>query len=230
MKAGSVLNELCQNWIIKKNWRLCALKHKLDVGQLPYNRLLKATLLSSSLYDNDSIHLLLCICVEYCLTTWIATNEENQILSFDLQTISADRGLRAWHALKEIIRVGALGLPPICAEYGLETWLSPTGRFHVLALDLHPTCAENEHENLLGTSEEIRVIALDVLSIFAEYSLETCLSPCEKFIVASLNVRTACRRRKRTRNMTRAKRWKSCICIRPTFNLYWIWSRKMIRA
>jgi len=31
------------------------------VGQLPYNPLLKATLISSSLYDNQKIHLFLCI-------------------------------------------------------------------------------------------------------------------------------------------------------------------------
>ena len=49
----------------------------LDVSQFPYNPWLKATLISSSLYDNETIELYIYIyiytyiyaCDEYCLAT-----------------------------------------------------------------------------------------------------------------------------------------------------------------
>jgi low temperature requirement protein LtrA len=39
------------------------------------------------------------ICDEYCLATWIATTDENQLLSFDLQCISALHCLGKWLSL-----------------------------------------------------------------------------------------------------------------------------------
>ena len=160
------------------------------------------------------------ICDEYCLATWIATTEGNQLLAFDLQSISAVHGLGTWLALTEEIRVGALGLPTICAEYGVETRLSPTDRIRVLALDLQPICVENVHVTWLATNDEIRVFAFNVHHIFAEYCLETWLTPCEEFSV--LSQLTASRRWKWPRNMTRAIQWISCIGTWPTVNLYWI--------
>jgi len=138
---------------MKQIWQPCALKRKLDVGQFPYNPLLKATLIFSSFTTmKQSIYY-----NEYCLATWIAATEENQILSFDLRIISVDHGFRIWHTRTEEIRVGALVLPRICGEYGVETLLSPTERIRVLALELHPTCAENGQETLFGNNGEIRV-------------------------------------------------------------------------
>jgi len=128
-------------------------------------------------------HLYIRKCIEYCVATLIVKTEENQLLSCDLQSISALRCLANLLALPEEIRVGALGLLPNCVQYELETRLSRTQKIRVLELELRPICAENVHETWLGTHDEIRILTLDVQPMFSEYCLKTCLAPSEKFFV-----------------------------------------------
>ena len=146
MKAGSVLNELCQKWRhIKTNMAAMRTKTYAWRGSTSLQPVVESepNILVPFRQWNDSF-IIMYVCDEDCLTTWNSTTGENQILSFDLQTLSWSWA-RTWHTLKEIIGVGALCLRPICAEYGLETRLSATERTLVLLHDLHPTCAENVH-------------------------------------------------------------------------------------
>ena len=55
------MNSATNDFIWEQIWRLFALKRKHDVGQIPYNLLLKAILISLSYYDNEKLHFLLCI-------------------------------------------------------------------------------------------------------------------------------------------------------------------------
>ena len=120
--------------IWKQIWPLCEMNPMLDVGQLPYNPWLKATHTLVPLRQWNNPLIFMYKCDEYCLATWIATTEGNQLLAFYLQIISCDHWLGTWLALTEGIGVGALGLSPICAEYGLETLESYGIIFMILGL------------------------------------------------------------------------------------------------
>ena len=98
------------------------------------------------------------ICDDYCDPILIATTEVNQLLSYDLQSISAHHCLVKILAHKKEILVGAFGLSPNCAEYGLETRLTRTEIIRILELKIHHICAENTQETWIGIHDEIRYL------------------------------------------------------------------------
>ena len=103
-----------------------------------------------------------------CKIRWILSrnmnrdNRKNQLLAFDLQSISFYHGLETWLALTKEILVVPGSSPPICDEYRLETRLSTTAINRELAVDLHPNCTENEHETWFATNDEFPVFTIDV--------------------------------------------------------------------
>ena len=121
----------------KQMWMLSAQKLILDVVQIPNNPWLKATLICSSLYDNEKIQLL------FVSMRWILSRNMNRgnrrNSTIGVRPTVYLRWSCSWNVTRAKRRNSCrvLGLPPNCALYGLETRLSPTERNRELAVELH---------------------------------------------------------------------------------------------
>jgi len=128
----------------------------LDVGQISYHLWLRATLIISTLYDNETIYLLI---YEY----YVATTEENQPMATSYSPTSAIHGIGTRFPQTEEICVGWLGLPlNMGSEHDsrqlrkIVNWWST---FTLMEI-------KNGHEALIVPIDEIRIFVLDLQPIF----------------------------------------------------------------